>query len=73
MRQLALERGDVDLEDPNIRAEIMQLKQRLAGTDQELQKTNHTLRYVCIIWREIQVRRSSIVIFHTHIGHHSIL
>ena len=30
--------------DPNITAEIMQLKQRLAGTDQELQKTNHTLR-----------------------------
>ena len=36
----------LDVEDPNIRAEIMQLKQRLAGTDQELQKTNHTLRYV---------------------------
>ena len=31
-------------EDPNIRAEIMQLKQRLAGTDTELQKTNQTLR-----------------------------
>ena len=31
-------------EDPNLRAEIMQLKQRLAGTDQELQKTNQTLR-----------------------------
>lgn len=35
----------VDEEDPNIRAEIMQLKHRLAGTDQELQKTNQTLRY----------------------------
>ena len=35
----------LDVEDPNIRAEIMQLKQRLAGTDQELQKTNRTLRY----------------------------
>merc|ERR1711899_55324 len=34
----------LDQEDPNIRAEIMQLKNRLAGTDQELQKTNHTLR-----------------------------
>jgi hypothetical protein len=34
-----------DVEDPNIRAEIMQLKQRMLGTDQELQKTNHTLRY----------------------------
>jgi len=44
LRQLALERGDADQEDPNIRAEIMQLKNRLAGTDQELQKTNHTLR-----------------------------
>lgn len=31
-------------EDPNIRAEILQLKQRLAGTDTELQKTNQTLR-----------------------------
>ena len=44
LRLLALERGDE--EDPNIRAEIMQLKQRLVGTDQELQKTNQTLRYV---------------------------
>ena len=43
LRLLAIERGDED--DPNIRAEIMQLKQRLAGTDQELQKTNQTLRY----------------------------
>ena len=43
LRLLALERGDE--EDPNIRAEIMQLKQRLVGTDQELQKTNQTLRY----------------------------
>jgi len=42
LRLLAIERGDED--DPNIRAEIMQLKQRLAGTDQELQKTNQTLR-----------------------------
>jgi len=42
LRLLALERGDE--EDPNIRAEIMQLKQRLVGTDQELQKTNQTLR-----------------------------
>ena len=33
-----------EVEDPNIRSEIMQLHQRLAGTDQELQKTNHTLR-----------------------------
>ena len=31
-------------EDPNIRAEILQLKHRLAGTDQELQKTNQTLK-----------------------------
>ena len=37
-----------DVEDPNIRAEIMQLKQRMLGTDQELQKTNHTLRYTTI-------------------------
>ena len=49
LRLLAMEqRGSNSIleqeEDPNIRAEIMQLKQRLAGTDQELQKTNHTLR-----------------------------
>ena len=36
----------VESEDPNLRAEIMQLKHRLAGTDQELQKTNLTLRYI---------------------------
>merc|ERR1719468_860900 len=33
-------------EDPNIRAEILQLKQRLAGTDTELQKTSHGCRRV---------------------------
>ena len=43
LRLLAMERYE-DQEDPNIRAEIMQLKHRLAGTDQELQKTNQTLR-----------------------------
>ena len=32
--------------DENIRGEILQLKQRLAGTDLELQRTNTTLRYV---------------------------
>ena len=47
LRLLAIERGDED--DPNIRAEIMQLKQRLAGTDQELQKTNQTLRYAILL------------------------
>ena len=54
LRQLVLEQSRNGLggqgveqaeEDPNLRAEIMQLKQRLAGTDQELQKTNQTLRY----------------------------
>ena len=49
MRLLAAEqnRGVSDnyAEDPVLRSEIMQLKQRLAGTDNELQKTNHTLRY----------------------------
>lgn len=49
LRLLALEQRSnpssvIDEEDPNIRAEIMQLKHRLAGTDQELQKTNQTLR-----------------------------
>ena len=53
LRQLVLEQSRNGLggqgleqaeEDPNLRAEIMQLKQRLAGTDQELQKTNQTLR-----------------------------
>ena len=56
LRQLVLEQqrgatgaaggvpADMLEEDPNLRAEIMQLKQRLAGTDQELQKTNQTLR-----------------------------
>ena len=48
LRLLAIERGDED--DPNIRAEIMQLKQRLAGTDQELQKTNQTLRYAILLY-----------------------
>ena len=33
-----------ECEDVEIRNEISQLKQRLAGTDQELQRTNHTLR-----------------------------
>ena len=51
LRLLAIERGDED--DPNIRAEIMQLKQRLAGTDQELQKTNQTLRYACTVWKNL--------------------
>ena len=32
--------------DENIRGEILQLKQRLAGTDLELQRTNTTLRSV---------------------------
>ena len=54
LRQLVLEqRGNQtpsenlleSSEDPNLRAEIMQLKHRLAGTDQELHKTNLTLRY----------------------------
>jgi hypothetical protein len=31
-------------DDVLIKSEISQLKQRLAGTDHELQKTNHTLR-----------------------------
>ena len=57
LRQLVLEqRGNQtpsenlleSSEDPNLRAEIMQLKHRLAGTDQELQKTNLTLRYTTI-------------------------
>ncbi len=34
-----------DCDDVEIRNEISQLKQRLAGTDQELQRTNHTLRF----------------------------
>ena len=34
--------------DENIRGEILQLKQRLAGTDLELQRTNTTLRFA--IW-----------------------
>ena len=33
-----------EVEDVEIRNEILQLKKRLAGTDQELQRTNHTLR-----------------------------
>ena len=51
LRQLSVEQArlqpnpDYAPEDPVIRSEIMQLKHRLAGTDQELQKTNHTLRY----------------------------
>lgn len=32
------------INDSTIKNEIMQLKHRLAGTDYELQRTNHTLR-----------------------------
>ena len=62
LRQLVLEqRGNQtpsenlleSSEDPNLRAEIMQLKHRLAGTDQELQKTNLTLRYTTIFQKFI--------------------
>ena len=35
-----------DGDDVEIRNEISQLKQRLAGTDQELQRTNLTLRFI---------------------------
>ena len=35
--------------DVVIQSEISQLKSRLAGTDQELQKTNTTLRYIHLI------------------------
>ena len=61
LRQLVLEqRGNQtpsenlleSSEDPNLRAEIMQLKHRLAGTDQELQKTNLTLRYTTTHYSE---------------------
>jgi len=48
----------LDVEDPNIRAEIMQLKQRLAGTDQELQKTNHTLRRLGDEMRSMSLEKS---------------
>ena len=37
-----------ECEDVEIRNEISQLKQRLAGTDQELQRTNHTLRLLLL-------------------------
>lgn len=50
LRQMSLEQQQLmgaheSNEDVEIRIEISQLKQRLAGTDQELQRTNHTLRY----------------------------
>jgi len=48
----------LDVEDPNIRAEIMQLKQRMLGTDQELQKTNHTLRRLGDEMRSMSLEKS---------------
>lgn len=45
LKFLNSERAQMETEaDSNIRSEIMQLKQRLAGTDVELQRTNTTLR-----------------------------
>lgn len=45
LKFLNSERAQMESEaDTNIRSEIMQLKQRLAGTDVELQRTNTTLR-----------------------------
>ncbi len=38
--------GGKGTDDDSIQSEISQLKARLAGTDQELQKTNSTLRWV---------------------------
>lgn len=65
LRQLVLEqRGNqnsenlVESEDPNLRAEIMQLKHRLAGTDQELQKTNLTLRRLGDEMRSMSLEKS---------------
>jgi len=45
-------------DDPNIRTEIMQLKHRLAGTDQELQKTNQTLRRLGDEMRSMSLEKS---------------
>jgi len=67
LRQLVLEqRGNQtpsenlleSSEDPNLRAEIMQLKHRLAGTDQELQKTNLTLRRLGDEMRSMSLEKS---------------
>jgi len=49
LRQMSLEQQQQsipiqDSDDIEIRNEISQLKLRLSGTDQELQRTNHTLR-----------------------------
>lgn len=52
------QQSQLETEDPNIRAEIMQLKQRLAGTDQELQKTNHTLRRLGDEMRSMSLEKS---------------
>ena len=70
LRLLAIERGDED--DPNIRAEIMQLKQRLAGTDQELQKTNQTLRYAILftntVWKFLDFAASTQILCEINFG-----
>lgn len=64
LRQLAAERnlladfGGHSEEDPGIRSEIHQLRQRLAGTDQELQKTNHTLRRLGDEMRSMSLEKS---------------
>ena len=39
-----MQMSPTECDDVEIRTEISQLKQRLAGTDSELQRTNHTLR-----------------------------
>ncbi|XP_071743270.1 uncharacterized protein RASSF8 isoform X2 [Lepeophtheirus salmonis] len=45
-------------EDAAIRDEISQLKQRLAGTDQELQKTNATLKHLGDEMRSMSIEKS---------------
>ncbi len=40
-----LQQQQLSPDDAVIKSEISQLRQRLAGTDQELHKTNMTLRY----------------------------
>lgn len=71
LRQMALEQqqhqrhldqlmqmSPTECDDVEIRNEISLLKQRLAGTDQELQRTNHTLRRLGDEMRNMSIEKS---------------
>ncbi len=51
-------------DDMVIKSEISQLRQRLAGTDQELQKTNMTLRFAILLLLVLVYSRTPICTVH---------